>query len=58
MLESRSRVQKTSIIAYNPIKLSFEPQNRLVGSTDDVMKKIAKPTPVVMSTTKNPKPKA
>jgi len=36
---------------------SFEPKNWLIGSTDDVIqKKNAKPTPILMSSTKNHKP--
>jgi len=37
--------------------LSFEPRNQLIGSANDVIKKNAKPTLIMTSSTKNPKPK-
>jgi len=56
MLESWSMALKTRIIAMNPMKF-WATKSAQNGSTDDVIQKNAKPTPIMMSSTKIPKPK-
>jgi len=54
-LERRSRALK--FVLYPRIQKHFEPQNRLIGSADDAIKRTVKLTPVMTSLTKNPKSK-